>query len=232
MYIPKFNYQPISRQTVEGRRLYATPDGRKIPSVTTILDKTKPHEKIKALNEWRKRVGYERAQQITTESANRGTGMHSYLERCIRDGQMPDLPGNKFNHNSWHMAQTIKNQGLINCQEFWGIEVPLYYPEIYAGTSDCVGVHNDQESIIDFKQTNKPKKKEWIDDYFLQLCAYAVAHNKLHNTDINRGVIMMCIAPLENNVPVYQEFILEGQDWKHYENLWWDRVEEYYTKFQ
>jgi len=86
--------------------------------------------------------------------------------------------------------------------------------------------------IIDFKQTNKPKKKEWIDDYFLQLCAYAVAHNKLHNTNINRGVIMMCIAPLENNVPVYQEFILEGQDWKHYENLWWDRVEEYYTKFQ
>lgn len=237
MYVPKFNYVSLSRATIDGQRKYSSPDGQYLPSVTTILDSTKSEEKKQALNEWRKKVGYEKAQKITSDAANRGTKMHTFLEIYVKQGKLSNKPGNIFHHASWHMAESVINQGLVNCNEFWGVEVPLYFPQIYAGTTDCVGIHDGVESIIDFKQTNKPKKREWIEDYFLQLCAYATAHNELHGTNIKKGVVMMCVKPEENNTglmtgsPVYQEFILEGSDFEHYNNLWWKRVEEYYMKF-
>lgn len=234
MYKPLFEYHSLKRTTVDGSRRYATPDGEHLPSVTTILDATKSEESRKSLANWRKRTGYERAQQITTEAANRGTKMHSFLEYYIRDGEIKKEPDNPFHRPSWYMAQQVIDNGLKKCQEFWGIEVPLYFPKIYAGTTDCVGIHNNQTSIIDFKQTNKPKKREWIEDYFLQLVAYALAHNEVYNTTINRGVVMMCVKPEISatgqivSTPEYQEFILEGNDFAHYENLWWQRVESYY----
>ena len=126
MYNPKFNYQPIPREQVDGQRLYATPSGR-VPSVTTILDKTKPAEKVKALQEWRNRVGHDRAQQITTEAANRGTRMHSYLEHYVKNGELKDRGSNPFSWASHAMAEVVINEGLTNrVEEFWGYEVPLY----------------------------------------------------------------------------------------------------------
>lgn len=235
-YKEKFKYQKLDRQTVDGSRRYLTPDGERVPSVTTILDATKPEENKRALNEWRKRVGPEKAQAITTEAANRGTKMHSYLEWYIRDGEIKSQPSNPFHRPSWHMAQRVIDLGLVNCQEFWGIEVPVYFPGVYAGTTDCAGVHHSSESIIDFKQSNRPKKREWIEDYFLQLCAYSEAHNEVYNTKIRRGVIMMCVKPLvdeQYNIvepAEYQEFILEGSDYEKYRSHWWHRVEEYYNK--
>lgn len=235
-YLPKFNYHVCPREVINGSRHYVTPDGKKLPSVTTILDSTKSEEKQQALREWRQRVGSSRAQQITTEAAARGTKLHTYLENWIKTGVLKSEPGNPFHRPSWRMAQEVINQGLTNCQEFWGIEVPLYFPEVYAGTTDCVGIHKETESIIDFKQSNKPKKREWIDDYFLQLCAYAEAHNEVYNTNINRGVVMMCVKPETDanghiiTSPEYQEFILEGKDWEHYRSQWWHRVEAYYNK--
>jgi genome maintenance exonuclease 1 len=112
--------------------------------------------------------------------------------------------------------------------------VPLYYPELYAGTTDCVGVHDGDESILDFKQSNKPKKIEYISDYFLQLTAYALAHNAVHGTNIRKGVILMCVRPPEISPgvwgePQYQQFILEPTDFDMWANRWWDRVSEYYT---
>jgi genome maintenance exonuclease 1 len=124
------------------------------------------------------------------------------------------------------MAHTIISQGLSNCTEFWGTEVPLYFPKIYAGTTDLVGMHGSDEAIMDHKQTNKPKKLEWIGDYFLQLTAYANAHNEVHGTKIRKGVIFMCSAANE-----YQEFIVEGNEFDKWSDNWWKRVEEYYTKF-
>lgn len=236
MYKPRFPYAPLSRQSVDGRRLYATPDGRNLPSVTTILEATKPQEKREALQAWRQRVGVERAQQITTEASNRGTKMHTFLENYVRAGALSERPQNPFHRASWHMAGLVVDQGLRHCDEFWGLEVPLYFPGIYAGTTDCVGLHRGRPTIIDFKQTNKPKRREWIEDYFLQLCAYAEAHNELHGTEIDQGVIMMCVKPemdgnLEVSVPPqYQEFLLEGTDYEHYRQTWWSRVEQYYSK--
>ena len=234
MYNPKFEYKLIPRVTIDGKRFYETPDGNKLPSVTTILDKTKSEESKTALHNWRKRVGVEKAQQITTEAANRGTRMHTYLEQYVKDGMIKERGSNPFSWPSHAMAQVVIDQGLRNVNEFWGIEVPLYFPGIYAGTTDGAGMHLNQESILDYKQTNRPKKREWIDDYFVQLCAYAEAHNEVYGTKIRKGVILMCVKPeIDHNnsiikPPEYQEFVLEGAEYDKYRDQWWRKVEQYY----
>jgi len=232
---PKFNYKELTKQSVEGKRLYACPDGVKVPSVTTILDKTKPPEKMKALMEWRNRVGHEKAQQITTEAASRGTRMHKYLEDYVKTGSLPFPGTNPFSHQSHAMAKTVIDEGLVHVDEIWGVEVGLFYPGIYAGTTDSVGIHQQDESIFDYKQSNKPKKEEWIEDYYLQLTAYALAHNKVYNTNIKKGVVLMCvkpdeIAPGKWGEPTYQQFVLTPDKFSYWEDKWWARVEEYYSK--
>jgi len=229
MIISKYDYTPLEKESVEGKRHYALPDGSKVPSVTTILEKTKPEEKKRALQEWRNRVGHERAQQITTEAANRGTRMHTYLERYVKSDDIGELPSNPFAQPSWFMAAKVILEGLQHADEYWGSEVPLYYSGLYAGTTDLVGVWKGAPAIMDFKQTNKPKKREWIEDYFLQLAAYAEAHNDTYGTDINTGVILMCAKPAtEHEDPVYQEFILEPKDYAYWRDQWMRRVELYY----
>jgi genome maintenance exonuclease 1 len=236
LLVEKFKYHPIPRETVDGRRLYVTPGGEKLPSVTTILDATKSEESRQALNEWKRRVGHEQAQKITTEAANRGTRMHTYLEHYVRSGTKKERPSNPFAWASHAMADVIIEQGLQQVTEFWGVEVPLYFPGIYAGTTDGAGLHQGSAAILDYKQTNKPKKREWIEDYFLQLCAYAEAHNEIHGTDIRKGVILMCVRPDVDDQfniikpPEYQEFVLEGSAFEMYRQLWWQRVEKYYLQ--
>ncbi len=227
MYNPnKFKYEAIKRiDTPEGRR-YATPDGEKLPSVTTVLSATTPIEKKQALQEWRNRVGHKKAQEITTEAAGRGTRMHKFLEDYIKTGTLSESGSNPYSIQSHRMADSIIRQGLVNCNEYWGTEVPLYFPGVYAGTTDLCGIHSGSEAIMDHKQTNKPKKREWIEDYFIQLCAYAVAHNEVHGTKIRKGVIFMC----DPNA-VYQEFILEGDEFDKYENIWFKRLEQFYSQF-
>jgi genome maintenance exonuclease 1 len=234
MYNPKFDYTPIPRVVVEGKRFYATPDGKNLPSVTTILDKTKSEESREALNRWRRSVGAEKAQQITTEAANRGTRMHTYLEDYVKTGEIKERTTNPFSWASHAMAHVVVEKGLKNVNEFWGIEVPLYFPGIYAGTTDGAGIHLNEEAILDYKQSNKPKRREWIEDYFVQLCAYAEAHNEVHGTRIRKGVILMCVKPdvdEQFNIikpPEYQEFVLEGAEYDKYKDLWWRRVEQFY----
>jgi len=227
MYNPtKYKYEPVKRiDTPEGRR-YATPDGEKLPSVTTILEATKPEEAKKALQEWRNRVGHKQAQAITTEAAGRGTRMHKWIEDYIKTGVLGVPGSNPYSQQSHKMAQSIIYQGLSKCNEYWGTEVPLYFPKVYAGTTDLVGVHDGSPAIMDHKQANKLKKKEWISDYFIQLAAYANAHNEVHGTDIRKGVIFMCTA--DN---IYQEFIIEGTEFDHWTNEWFKRVEQFYMKF-
>jgi hypothetical protein len=234
LYNPKFDYHTLSRTNEEGRRLYVAPDGRKLPSVTTILDRTKPEESRQALQEWKKRVGHDKAQQITTEAANRGTRMHSYLERYIKEGTLPERGSNPYSWASHAMAQTVIAQGLQHVNEFWGVEIPLYFPKLYAGTTDGAGIHVGAESILDYKQTNRPKREEWISDYKLQLVAYALAHNEVYGTKIRKGVVLMCVKPeidVQGNVltePQYQEFVLSPEDFDHWEQQWWKRLELYY----
>jgi hypothetical protein len=229
----RYTYTKLTRDESSGKRLYATPDGHKVPSVTTILDKTKPAESRIALANWRKAVGEAKAQQITTEAANRGTRMHTYLENYIKGETLKDTVSNPYAQQSLVMAKKVIAEGMIHVDEVWGSEVPLYFPELYAGTTDCVGIHKGEQSILDFKQTNKPKKREFIDDYFIQLTAYAMAHNEVHGTNIRKGVILMCVKPEEITPgvwaePQYQEFILEPADFDYWTERWCARVSEYY----
>jgi len=225
LLIEKFKYVKLNRDESTGKRLYATPDGHRVPSVTTILDKTKPAEARAALANWKKAVGEKKAQEITTEAANRGTRMHKYLEDYVKGQSLSESVTNPYAQQSLNMAKIVIKEGFPKISEVWGSEVPLYFPELYAGTTDCCGLHNGDEAILDFKQTNKPKKIEWIDDYFLQLTAYALAHNEVHGTNIRKGVIMMCSKDYE-----YQEFVLEPKDFDYWTSRWCDRVSEYYKQ--
>jgi hypothetical protein len=231
----KYNYASLNRNSEDGKRLYVTPDGSKVPSVTTILSATAPKEKMQALMEWRKRVGPEKAQEITTEAASRGTRMHKFLEDYCTNGELSKPGSNPYSQQSYDMAQVVIDQGMCNFNEIWGVEVSLYYPGLYAGTADGVGVHLKQDAMLDYKQSNKIKLREWIDDYFLQMSAYILAHDQLYGTKIKKGVVLMCVKPVELSAgkwekPVYQEFIVEGLELEKYKNLWWDRVEQYFTK--
>lgn len=222
MIIDKFPYQEIKRRRVEGKRLYDTESGF-LPSVTTILDRTKPEEDRKALNEWRNRVGHEEAARITREAANVGTLMHGFLEDWLlhdkwemKKSNLPNIVANK-------MANTVVENIKDDLNEAWGTEVGLYFPGLYAGTTDLVGVWKGKEAIMDFKQTNKPKKREWIDDYFMQAAAYGNAHNELFGTNIQTAAIFMCSRDCE-----FQLFELNESEFDEYSTKWALRVGEFY----
>ena len=155
----RYDYTPLNRESVEGKRLYATPDGGKLPSVTTILDKTKPWEKVQALLNWKKAVGEKKAQEIVTEAAGRGTRMHKYLEDYIVQGTLNDPGSNPYSVQSHKMAKHIIEHGLKNVNEVWGVEVGLYYPGLYAGTTDCVGLHLMKAQLWITSRPTNPKKK-------------------------------------------------------------------------
>ncbi len=218
-FVEKFQYKDFSKQSKNGKRHYATPDGRTVPSVTTVLSATKD---MTHLNAWKKRVGEQRAQQIATESANIGTVMHRSLEKHVK-GEDRKPGTNLVQQKGFAMANVIIEHGLTDVNEVWGSEVSLYYPELYAGTTDLVGVYKGAPAIMDFKQARKLKKKEWIEDYFLQLVAYSEAHNKQYNTDIKAGRIFICTQKNE-----FQTFEIENYD--QWVGRWYSKLEEYYKK--
>jgi len=219
----RYSYEPINRKSLDGKRLYECPDGNAVASVTTILDATKPEENKKALQAWRNRVGHSKAQEITTEAAGVGTRMHKYLEDYIEFGEWPQPGSNPFAQQAHKMAEQIKVNALSDVDEIWGSEVNLYMPQMYAGTTDLVGQYKGQPSIMDFKQTNKPKKVEWVVDYFLQLVAYAEAHNEIHGTKIREGHVFMCSRDLQ-----YQQFDIWPDEYDEWRHEWYNRVYQYY----
>ena len=221
MIIEKFPYSEIKRKRVEGKRLYDTESGF-LPSVTTILSATKPEEDRKALQEWRNRVGSAEAQRITNEAANVGTLMHGYLEDWLKNDSY-DAKDNMIHRVASKMAETVVENIQDDLDEAWGTEVGLYYPGIYAGTTDLVGVWKQKPAIMDFKQTNRPKKREWIEDYFMQAAAYGNAHNVLFGTDIRTAAIFMCSRDCE-----FQLFELNETEFDEYSKKWALRVGEFY----
>ena len=224
----KFIYKPLDRVTVNGSRHYQTPNGSPLPSVTTVLsslsDKT-------AIYEWRKRVGNEEANRITKLATGIGTQVHLHLEKYILEEDRPG--GTNLIHQMAHnLSDIVIERGLSNIDEVWGTEVPLYYPGLYAGTADCIGVWKGRPAMIDFKTTRKPKKREWIDDYFLQCAAYAEAHNQLYGTEIKTSVIMMIGWDEEaDNLGNYQEFVVQDEEYDKYSLAWANKVQEYFDKF-
>jgi genome maintenance exonuclease 1 len=221
-FIVRFQYKNCQQinDPVTRKRVYQTPDGEKLPSVTTILSATKDQTH---LIEWRKRVGEENAAQITKEAAGVGTAMHANLERFLIGEQRQ--PGNNPVHvQANKMADVIIENGLSKMNEVWAMEQSLYFPGLYSGTTDLVGVYDGEPAVCDHKQTNKPKKAEWVEDYYVQLVAYILAHNEVYGTNIRRGIVFMCSRAFE-----YQQFEVKPEDFRKYEDMWLNKVEEYYT---
>ena len=216
-------YPKTIREMIDGKRDYEINVIEKLPSVTTILKATEPDEKRESLQAWRDRVGDENATRIVDESAARGTAMHKILEKYILEQGYFDLTNvGKEAHN---MAMQVIQNGLSNITEFYGSECTLYYPGLYAGQTDLIGMHKNEMAVIDFKQTNKPKKREWIEDYCLQLAAYGMAHDFVYKTAITKAVIMMC-----SKDNFYQEFVIAGEEYRKYKHEWLRRVDEYYQR--
>ncbi len=222
LIINKFDYSPISRKQINGKRLYETPDGQAVASVTTILDATKDKTHLIA---WKKRVGEKKAQEIVTEAASVGTRMHSYLEKYIETAEWPQPGSNPYAQQAHSMAEVIKENALADVDQIWGSEIALYMPNMYAGTTDLVGQYKGQPAIMDFKQSNKPKKEEWVFDYFLQLVAYAEAHNEIYGTNICEGHVFMCTRDCE-----YQQFDIWPDEYPEWRQEWYDRLYRYYEQ--
>ena len=215
-----YRYPKTVREMVEGQRHYIL-NNEKLPSVTTVLKHTESAEKRESLAAWRERVGEAEATRIVDSAGARGTAMHKILEKYILgEGYLDETTVGKEAHN---MATQVINSGLSNITEYYGTECTLYYPGLYAGQTDLVAIHKGEDAIIDFKQTNKPKKREWIEDYCLQLAAYAMAHNFIYKTKITKGVVMMC-----SKDNYYQEFVIEGAEFQKYKHNFLRRVDEYY----
>ena len=215
-----YSYPKTVRSSVDGVRKYSIND-EKLPSVTTILSSTQDASKTESLDRWKLRVGEVEAERIKNTAALRGTAMHTFLEHHIKGGNVLDLTD--VGREASSMAQTIIDKGFPDLEEVWGVECTLYYPGLYAGQTDLCGIYQGRESIVDFKQSNKPKKIEWIDDMFLQLVAYATAHDCIFGTKIEQGVILMCTP--DN---FFQRFIVNGSEFREWKWKWLQKVSDYY----
>ncbi len=205
-------------------RMYAV-NKEKLPSVTTILKATESEEKKASLANWKARVGVSEANRIKNDASNRGTSMHTFLEKYLL-GQLNLELLEEDDNKSKKMADEIIEQGIKNkLTEIWGTEATLYYPGKYAGTCDACGVYEGQETIIDFKQSNKPKKEEWIEDYYLQIGAYSLAHNFVYNSRITQGIVLLCT--VDN---LFQDFRIQGPKLEEYQNKFLEKVEQYYNQ--
>ena len=220
----RFKYPETYREMIEGQRHYNIND-EKLPSVTTILSKTQTAEKAEGLARWRAREGEANAQRIMDQAAARGSAMHAILEHHILGKNRLDLTD--IGQEAHKMADVVIDKGLSNLDEIWGSEVALYYPDLYAGATDLVGVYKNADSIIDFKQTNKPKRREWIEDYMIQLGAYAMAHNHVYGTKIQQGVVLMC-----SKDGYFQEFIVSEKEFQKYQHEWLKRLDLYYKNIK
>ena len=216
----KFEYPASIRSLINDQRHYDI-GKEKLPSVTTILQATQSIEKKAILAKWKQKVGEIKAESIKNEAGNRGTIMHRIIEGYITGEGHADL--SDMGQAAGTMAQTIFKEGLKGrMDEVWGSEITLYYPGLYAGATDLVGIYEGEEAIIDFKQSNKPKRREWIEDYFTQMAAYAMAHNHVYDTKIQSGVILMCTPG-----NYFQKFVVKDKEFQQYMWKWVSRVDQF-----
>ena len=213
----KYSYARGTRSMDQGTRTYEV-SGFRLPSVTTILNRTKDQQYLK---KWKDRVGHDEAERIFNLSSKRGTAMHKFLEKHLEGSGYEDLT--PIGAEAKPMAEKIIDVGLAPVSEYYGSEVTLYYPGLYAGTTDLVCVHNNMDTIADFKQSNRAKKEEWIEDYYLQIAAYAMAHDYIHGSIIQQGVIMVCTPDL-----YYQEFKFSGLTLRSWKHKFLKRLDHYY----
>ena len=219
----KYDYPALRRETQKnGKRQYVGESGKPVPSVTTVLSDT--GDKTALLN-WRKRVGEEEANRVSRESAGLGTKVHNAIEKYILQEEY-EIKGNNFiSVMAESMTNEMINNGLSKVDELWGVEVGLIAEGLYAGTSDAIGIYEGEDAIIDFKTSKKIKPRKWIEDYFMQGCAYALAHNEMMGTEIRKVVILM--VDRDSN---FKEYTIKDEEFDAYCDKWSDRLADYYNK--
>ena len=209
----KYPYKQYNRFSDTTGRKYLV-DNVKVPSVTTILSATKD---MRQLNNWRRRVGEKEADRIMNQASTIGTEMHQVLEYYLSGGgYYNDM---EEGAKPRMMAKTILDN--IKIDEVWGNEISLEYQNKFAGTCDMTAVVYGKPSIVDWKQANRPKKEEWVDDYKHQLGAYYLAHTANYGP-IEQGVVSICTRDLK-----YQEFRLSEADLKEYADKFLNRLEQF-----
>ena len=218
-----YTYPELKRQESDEGRFYLDSKNNPVPSVTTVLNKTS--NKKDSIQQWRNRVGEEEANRIIKQSTDIGTMVHEALELYLNEQQWRNFSDNEDGVLAERMTEKFIESGLNSITEVWGLEVGLILDGLYAGTADCVGKINGVPSLIDFKTARKMKKREWIEDYFLQCCAYANAHNVMFDTDINQIVILM----IDRNL-IFQEFIVKPTEFNILTRLWKKRLIEFHNK--
>ena len=216
----QFSYPKSMRSVINGGRHYDI-GNTKLPSVTTILSATQSDEKKASLAAWKAKMGDKAADAVRDTAAERGTAMHTYLEHYLDGTGYKDLT--PLGQQAETMANKIIESGLGDLEELWGLETTLYYPDLYAGATDVVGVYAGQPAIIDFKQSNKPKRREWIQDYFEQLGAYTMAHNQVYGTKIQSGIVLMCTKDF-----MFQKFEVSGREFVGHQHAFLRKVDQYY----
>jgi genome maintenance exonuclease 1 len=214
-----YNYKEYGRETLpNGIRHYDVGEARSLPSVTTILGETADKS---FLVKWRESIGEEEANKIVKQAVTIGNQLHDNLEQYVLTGAKA-----KGNMLTRILTDLVIKRGLCNVDEVWGTEVALYSSELYAGTTDLVGIHKGEPAIMDFKNSRKYKQRAWVEDYFCQLAAYGESHNQTFGTSIRKGVVMMGC-----HTGHYLEFVIEGEEYDSYVTKWYERLYTYYEKF-
>lgn len=220
----KYNYPTLERIDTDIGRHYLDSNTNPVPSVTTVLSNTSKSKD--GLIQWRNRVGNEEAERIIKQSTDIGTAVHEGIEKYLLNQSWDDFSESPDQLLAQKMTKKFINDGLNGISEVWGLEVGLILDNLYAGTADCVGKYNDIPTLIDFKTAKKIKKREWIEDYFLQGCAYANAHNVMFETDIQQIVILMVDRDL-----MFQEFFVRPTEFSYLTRKWKNRLIEFNKKY-
>ena len=220
----KYTYPKLERVDTEIGRHYLDSTNKPVPSVTTVLSGTSKSKD--GLIQWRNRVGDEEADRVIKQSTDIGTAVHEAIEKFLNKESWNDFGDTSDQIMAKNISHKFVDDALDGITEIWGLEVGLILDNLYAGTADCVGLYKNVPTLIDFKTAKKIKKRDWIEDYFLQGCAYANAHNVMFETDIQQIVILM----VDRNL-IFQEYIVRPTEFSYLTRKWKNRLIEFNNKY-
>ena len=218
----KYSYPNLERVEENEMRFYKDSNNDLVPSVTTVLDATGDKSGI---TQWRRKVGPAQADAIVQESTLIGSAVHEAIENYLLGKSWNNFTEDR----NGFLAKSISSKFISSClngiDEVWGLESGLILDGLYAGTADCIGVYKGLPAIIDFKTAKKLKRKDWIEDYFLQCSAYANAHNVMFETSINDLVILMVDRDL-----LFKEFHIKKDEFSLYTDKWKNRLIKFHNR--
>ena len=218
----KYSYPNLERVEENEMRFYRDSNNDLVPSVTTVLDATGDKSGI---TQWRRKVGPAQADAIVQESTLIGSAVHEAIENYLLGKSWSNFTEDR----NGFLAKSISSKFISSClngiDEVWGLESGLILDGLYAGTADCIGIYKGLPAIIDFKTAKKLKRKDWIEDYFLQCSAYANAHNVMFETSINDLVILMVDRDL-----LFKEFHIKKDEFSLYTDKWKKRLIKFHNR--